>query len=414
MTEQFVIVGAGLAGAKAAETLRAEGFDGRIVLIGEEAVRPYERPPLSKAHLLGTADLDTAFVHDSDWYAAHDVQLRAGTAVEAIDRPNGAVVLADGDRVAYDRLLLATGSSPRRLDVPGADLGGVLYLRTMADSENLAKRLVDGARVVVIGGGWIGLEVAAAARTHGASVTVVEMTALPLQRVLGAEVARVFLALHEAHGVTFKCGIGVRELLGDGDVRSVVLTDGTEVPADVVIAGIGIWPNVELAAAAGLDVANGVVTDAALRTSDPSIFAAGDVALSQNPLLGHAIRVEHWANALNGGPAAARSMLGQAVSYDRVPYFFSDQYDLGLEYSGYVEPGGYDLVVFRGSTEIVDGKAPEFLAFWLSGGRVLAGMNANVWDVQDDIQRLVRGGYTGTAVDPAALADPSRPLAELG
>ncbi|HZD97877.1 MAG TPA: FAD-dependent oxidoreductase [Micromonosporaceae bacterium] len=414
MTEQFVIVGAGLAGAKAAETLREEGFDGRIVLVGEEEVRPYERPPLSKAHLLGTADLDTAFVHAPDWYAAHDVQLRAGVAVEAIDRPNREVALADGDRIAYDRLLLATGSSPRKLDVPGADLGGVLYLRTMADSESLAKRLVDGAHVVVIGGGWIGLEVAAAARAHGASVTVVEMTVLPLQRVLGAEVARVFMALHEAHGVTFKCGIGVRELRGEADVHSVVLTDGTELPADVVVAGIGIGPNVELAEAAGLDVANGVATDAAMRTTDPFIFAAGDVANSHNPILGHSIRVEHWANALNGGPAAARSMLGQTVSYDRVPYFFSDQYDFGLEYSGYVEPGGYDLVVFRGSTEIVDGKAPEFVAFWLSGGRVLAGMNANVWDAQDEIQRLVRAGYAGSAVDPAALADPDRPLAELG
>jgi 3-phenylpropionate/trans-cinnamate dioxygenase ferredoxin reductase component len=414
MTEQFVIVGAGLAGAKAAETLREEGFDGRIVLIGEEAVRPYERPPLSKAHLLGTADLDTAFVHAPDWYAAHDVQLRAGVAVEAIDRPNREVVLADGDRIAYDRLLLATGSSPRKLDVPGADLSGVLYLRTMADSESLAKRLVDGAHVVVIGGGWIGLEVAAAARAHGASVTVVEMTVLPLQRVLGAEVAQVFLALHEAHGVTFKCGVGVRELRGEADVHSVVLTDGTELPADVVVAGIGIWPNVELAEAAGLDVANGVATDAGLCTSDPRIFAAGDVANSHNPILGHSIRVEHWANALNGGPAAARSMLGQTVSYDRVPYFFSDQYDFGLEYSGYVEPGGYDLVVFRGSTEIVDGKAPEFVAFWLSGGRVLAGMNANVWDVQDEIQRLVRAGYAGAVVDPTALADPDWPLAELG
>ena len=231
------------------------------------------------------------------------------------------------------------------------------------------------------------------------------MTALPLQRVLGAEVARVFVALHEAHGVTFKCGTSVRELRGDGDIRSVVLTDGTDLPADLVVAGVGIWPNVELATAAGLDVANGIVTDAALRTSDPRIFAAGDVALSHNPLLDRSIRVEHWANALNGGPAAARSMIGQSVSYDRVPYFFSDQYDLGLEYSGYVEPGGYDQVVFRGSTDIVDGKAPEFVAFWIAGGRVLAGMNANVWDVQDDIQKLVRAGYAGHAVDLDRLAD---------
>jgi len=408
-TEQFVIVGAGLAGAKAAETLRAEGFAGRIVLIGEEADRPYERPPLSKGQLLGTADRDAAFVHDPDWYATNGVQLRLGSRVEAIDRTARTVSLAGGEVVGYDKLLLATGSTPRRLDLPGADLGGVLYLRTLPDADRLVKCLVEGARVVVLGAGWIGLEVAAAARAKGATVTVVETMPLPLQRVLGDEVARVFLALHQAHGVTFHAGASVRELRGEGDVSSVVLADGTELPADVVVVGVGILPNVELAKASGLATANGISVDASMRTSDPRVFAAGDVANAQHPLIGRPIRVEHWANARNGGPVAAKAMLEQDVVYDRLPYFFSDQYDLGMEYAGYVAPGGYDEVVFRG-----DPSTYEFLAFWVTAdGHVLAGMNANVWDVQDDIQKLVLAGHAGTPVDLAKLADPKVALADL-
>jgi NADPH-dependent 2,4-dienoyl-CoA reductase/sulfur reductase-like enzyme len=411
MTDQFVIVGGGLAGAKAAETLRGEGFTGPIALVGAETERPYERPPLSKGVLQGKDSRDKAFVHGEGWYADHDVTWIPGVPAVALNTDAHTVTLSDGRTLAYAKLLLATGSSPRILEVPGAEHAH--YLRTMADSERLRDLLVDGARVVIIGGGWIGLEVAAAARARGCEVTVIEVTVLPMQRVLGAEVARIFLALHSANGVEFRCSTSVRELRGTDTVSSVVLADGTELPADVVIAGVGIWPNVELAAEAGLDVHNGVVTDASLRTSDPDVYAAGDVAASLNPLLGKRIRVEHWANALNGGPAAARSMLGQDVVYDRVPYFYSDQYDLGLEYAGYAEPGGYDRVVFRGVTEVVDGKAPEFLAFWLSGGRVLAGMNVNVWDVQDDIQRLVRAGYSGTPVDVVALADPSAALSSL-
>ncbi len=402
MTDQFVIIGAGLAGAKAAETMRKEGFTGSIVLIGQEPDRPYERPPLSKAQLLGTGARDDAFVHELSWYADHDVDLRTDTRAESIDRDGGTVTLHDGGTVAYDRLLIATGSSPRLLDVPGSDLGGVLYLRTLPDADRLAATLVDGAHVVVIGAGWIGLEVAAAARTRGATVDVVETAGLPLQRVLGDEVARVYAALHEAHGVTFHFNASVQELRGDGSVSSVVLGDGTELPADVVVVGVGIRPNVELAEQAGLVVDNGIAVDAALRTSDPRVFAAGDVANAVNPLLGRSIRVEHWGNALKGGPAAAKSMLGQDISYDEVPYFYSDQYDLGMEYAGYVEPGGYDQVVFRG-----DPATYEFVAFWVKDGRVLAGMNANVWDVQDHIQALVRAG---APVDLGKLADPDVPL----
>ncbi|MCU1658889.1 MAG: FAD-dependent pyridine nucleotide-disulfide oxidoreductase, partial [Pseudonocardiales bacterium] len=243
----------------------------------------------------------------------------------------------------YDKLLLTTGSVVRRLQVPGAELDGVHYLRRIEQADALRGVLVEGARLIVVGGGWIGLEVTAAAREHGATVVLVEVGSLPLQRVLGDELAQVFADLHAEHGVDLRLGTGVREITGSGGrVASVTLDDGTTVPADAVVIGVGITPAVDMAQAAGLAVDNGVLVDAALRTSDPDIYAAGDVANAYNPLLGRRIRVEHWANALHGGPAAARSMLGQEVVFDRVPYFFSDQYDLGMEYSGYAEPGGYD------------------------------------------------------------------------
>ncbi len=408
MTDRFVIVGAGLAGAKAAETLRAENAECRIVLIGEEPDRPYERPPLSKEQLLGTKARDEAYVHPAQWYAENNIDLRTGIRVEAIDRNSSTVALAGGESIPYDRLLLTTGSSPRRLGVPGSNLDGVLYLRTIVESDRIASALVEGAHIVIIGAGWIGLEVAAAARTHGATVDIVATATLPLQRVLGDEVASVYAALHTSHGVTFHFGASVRELRGDGSVSAVVLDDGTELPADVVIVAVGIRPNVELAEQSGLDVDNGIRVSAMLRTSDPNVYAAGDVANWSHPMLGHAIRLEHWANALKGGPAAAKSMLGSNDAYDDVPYFFSDQYETGMEYAGYVEPGGYERVVFRG-----DPASYEFVAFWVTGGRVLAGMNVNVWDVQDDIQRLVRAGYAGHGVDLTRLADPAVPLADI-
>jgi 3-phenylpropionate/trans-cinnamate dioxygenase ferredoxin reductase subunit len=345
-------------------------------------------------------------VHDRAWYDKQNIELRTGVRVEALDPGAHAVTLDTGERLGYDKLLLTTGSVIRTLPVPGADLDGVHYLRRIEHSDALRGVLVEGARVVVVGGGWIGLEVAAAARTHGAAVTLVEIDTLPLRRVLGDEVAQVFADLHAAHGVDLRLGTGVREIVGDGGrVASVTLDDGSSVPADVVMVGIGITPAVELAQAAGLDVADGVLVDASLRTSDPDIYAAGDVANLQSPLLRRRVRVEHWSNALNGGPAAARSMLGQDVVYDRVPYFFTDQYDLGMEYSGHAEPGSYDQVVFRG-----DVAGREFIAFWLADGRVLAGMNVNVWDVTDDIERLVR---SGARIDPARLANPDVPLTEV-
>ncbi|HEX6968587.1 MAG TPA: FAD-dependent oxidoreductase [Micromonosporaceae bacterium] len=410
----FVIVGASLAGTKAAETLRAEGFTGRVVLIGEEPEPPYDRPPLSKGYLHGTQERGKAYLHDPDWYATQGIELLLGRRVTDLDAGAHTVTLDGIERLRYDKLLLATGSRPRRLTVPGAEAAGVHYLRTIDQADALLAGLRAGGRVVVVGAGWIGLEVAAAARAHGCPVTVVETDALPLRRVLGDEVATVFRDLHLANGVDFRFGVGVREIVErDGRLTGMVLTDGSELAADLVAVGVGIEPATELARAAGLGVENGVVTDAALRTSDPDVYACGDVAASFNPLLGEHIRVEHWANALNGGPAAARSMLGQHVEFARVPYFYTDQYDLGMEYSGWVGSEGYDRVVFRGDPAIAGGKAPRFIAFWLRDGRVLAGMNVNVWEVVGTIQQLVRAGRAGRSVDQAALADPTVPLGDL-
>jgi 3-phenylpropionate/trans-cinnamate dioxygenase ferredoxin reductase subunit len=404
----FVIAGAGLAGAKAAETLRAEGFTGRITLVGTEPELPYERPPLSKGLLLGTAQRADAYVHDRDWYAAQDVDLRTGTTVSAIDAEKRRVRLDDGDDLAYDKLLLATGASPRTLGVPGAGLGNVFSLRTLADSDRIAQTVLAGTRLVVVGSGWIGLEVAAAARGRGATVTVVTPAALPLQTVLGDRLAKVFTALHREHGVDFRFGARVHELRGGPDVAQVVLADDTTVNADVVLVAIGVTPNTGLADQARLPVRDGVLVDRHLRTADPDIYAAGDVATIDHPLLRTRIRVEHWDTALHSGPVAARAMLGQDAEWDRLPYFFTDQYDLGMEYAGWVPPGARPEVVVRG-----DEQGREFIAFWTVEGRVAAGMNVNVWDVTEQIQALVRAGLDGHRPDPARLADPGVALAEL-
>ena len=400
--DPFVVVGAGLAGAKAAETLREEGFDGPVVLLGAEPEPPYERPPLSKQYLLGSAERDTAFVHDAGWYAAHDVELRTGVRATRLDPAAHRLTLDTGEELGYARLLLATGASPRRLPVPGADLDGVRYLRTLADADRLRTDLAGGGRrVVVVGAGWIGLEVAAAARSHGNTVTVVEPQPTPLHAVLGAEMGRVFARLHRDHGVELLTDTVVREIRGSGGRATTVVTDGhAGLPADLVVVGVGVVPDSRLAAAAGLEVDNGVVVDEALRSSAPDVHAAGDVAAAFHPLYGRHVRVEHWANALHQGPAAARSMLGQEVVFDRVPYFFTDQYELGMEYSGLAGPG--DTVVCRGDP---DGGA--FIAFWTADGRVTAGMNVDVWDVTAPIQQLIR---SRRQVQPARLADPDTPL----
>jgi 3-phenylpropionate/trans-cinnamate dioxygenase ferredoxin reductase subunit len=399
----FIIAGAGLAGAKAAETLRTEGFDGRIVLIGTEQERPYERPPLSKDYLRGEAGREKVYVHDAGFYSEHGIELHAGRTAVSLDTAAHEVVLDDGESLRYDRLLITTGAEPRRLRLPGADLDGVLYLRSVEDSDILRERLGRAGRVVVVGAGWIGAEVAASARMGGLEVTVLDPASVPLERVLGPEVGGVYRDVHTEHGVEMLLGTGVESFRGDGAVESVLASDGRELECDFVVVGIGVEPRTGLAAQAGIAVDNGILVDEHLRTAAPDVFAAGDVANAAHPFYGERIRVEHWANALNQGPAAARSMLGHADAYDRLPYFFSDQYDVGMEYTGFART--WDRVVFRG-----DLASREFIAFWLSGGRVVAGMNMNVWDVTEPIQRIIRGREV---VDARRLADPDVPLEDL-
>jgi 3-phenylpropionate/trans-cinnamate dioxygenase ferredoxin reductase subunit len=401
--QTFVIAGASLAGAKAAETLREEGFDGRLVLVGAEDERPYERPPLSKDYLRGEAGREKVYVHDEAFYSDHDIELRLGRTAVSLDASAGELVLDDGDRLGYDRLLLTIGAEPRRLATPGGELDGVHYLRTVEDSDALRERLDRGGAVVVVGAGWIGAEVAASARQRGLEATIVEPASVPLERVLGTEVGAVYRDIHADHGVRLLMGTGVEAFEGDGAVERVRTSDGGTLDCDFVVVGIGVRPRTELAEQAGLAVGDGILVDERLQTSAPGIFAAGDVAAAQHPFYGERVRVEHWANALNQGPAAAHGMLGGTAAYDQLPYFFSDQYDVGMEYSGFARE--WDRVVFRG-----DPASREFIAFWLAGDRVLAGMNVNVWDVTDPIQRLIR---ERVAVDDRRLADPGVPLEEL-
>jgi 3-phenylpropionate/trans-cinnamate dioxygenase ferredoxin reductase component len=403
MPEQtFVIVGASLAGAKAAETLRAEGFDGRVLLIGEEAERPYERPPLSKEYLRGEAK-SRPYVHDEGFYAEQEIELRTTTSVQQLNPASSTLALGTGETLSFDRLLLCTGAEPRRLPCAGADLDEVLYLRTIEDSEAIRTRIDAGGRLVTIGAGWIGAEVAASARQRGCQVTLVEMADVPLERVLGREVGAIYRDIHTDHGVEFLGGAAVEAIEGDGKVAAVRLADGRRIEADFVVVGVGVEPRVRLAAAAGLELANGVACDEHLRTSAPNIYVAGDVASAYHPLFDVRIRVEHWANALNQGPAAARNMLGREEPYARIPYFFSDQYEVGMEYSGYTTE--WDEIAFRG-----DPAGREFIAFWLHRGCVVAGMNVNVWDVTGPIQALIR---ERRPVDRQLLCDPDKPLEEL-
>ncbi len=404
--EAFVIVGASLAGAKAAEALRTGGFVGRVVLLGEEVERPYERPPLSKDYLQGKSEKEDIYVHPDGWYAAHDIELRLDDRVAAIDRVAHQVIAQDGEPVGYDKLLMATGSSPRRLRVPGSELNGVLYLRDLQDCKTIKAAFSTAKRVAIIGAGWIGLETAAAARAADVDVTMLEMGKLPLLGVLGPEMAGIYAALHAEHGVELRTGVEVAEIIGvDGRATGVRLADGSLIDADVVVVGIGILPNTELAEMADLTIDDGICVDEYLCSSDPDVFAAGDVANAYYPSLGRHLRLEHWSAALNQGPVAAANMMGGATAYDHVPYFFSDQYDMGMEYRGYVEAGHYDQVVFRG-----DVSKGEYIAFWLRQDRALAGMNVNIWDQGDAITALVR---SGRRVDAALLADPLVSLEDL-
>jgi 3-phenylpropionate/trans-cinnamate dioxygenase ferredoxin reductase subunit len=361
--------------------------------------RPYERPPLSKGYLQGDADRESLFVHPDGWYAEHDVELCLGTAATSLDLDGHTVTTADQMRLKYDQLLLTTGSSPRQLAIPGSDLDRIRYLRSIEDSDRIRADFAAARRVVIVGGGWIGLETAAAARSPGLDVTVLQASELPLIRVLGPEAALLFADLHRQHGVDLRCGVQVAQFVGEGGtVTGVELGDGEVVPADLVLVGVGISPNVQLAVDAGLEVDNGISVDEHLRTSHPDVYAAGDVANTWHPDLGERLRVEHWANAGRQGAMAARAMLGQPVTDSHPPYFFSDQYDLAMEYTGYIGRDGYDRVVLRRHPEAV-----QVIVFWLLEGRVLAGMNVNIWEGADQIERLI---LSRNRVDPDDLANP--------
>ncbi len=398
--ETIVMVGAGLAAAKAAETLRSDGFDGRVVVVGAEPQPPYLRPPLSKEYLRAESAPTDAFVHPEDWYAEQRVELRTSARVEAIEPAANAVVLPGGERLTYDRLLLATGASPRRLLVPGSHLAGIHYLRTMADADAIRRAAARARRVAVVGGGWIGAEVGASLRAMGLDVTLILDGAALLDRVLGPEVASVYDQLHLEQGVRIVAGQRAVAFHGTDAVRWVETTDGGRVDADLVIVGIGAVPRTRLAEAAGLDVVDGIIVDERLETRVPGVFAAGDVAAAWHPSLGTRLRVQHWDNARRQGPTAARNMLGASEAYDRLPYFYSDQFDLSMEYVGHAP--SWDRVVIRGDTA-----SRRFLAFWLREGRVVAGMSANTPKVIGAMRTLIG---TEAVVDPARLADADVPL----
>lgn len=404
----FVVIGGGLGGAKAVEALRAKGYDGPLTLIGREEELPYERPPLSKSYLAGESDFADAIVHKQHWYEDNDVNLRLGVDVTGLDARKHELTLDDDETVGYTKLLLATGSTPRLLGVPGAVAENVLTLRTRADSDRIRELFGPKNHLVIVGGGWIALEVAAAARTAGTAVTLVERGEEPLASTFGVGIGKVFRDLHREHEVDVRTGLEVAEVLStEGRVTGVRLTDSSTVDATAVVLAVGAVPDLTLPLDAHLEVGDGVHVDASLRTSDPDIWAVGDIAAHDHPVLGLRVRVEHWAAALNQPAIAAASMLGESVVYTDLPYVFSDQYDLGLEYIGYAPPGSYDRVVVRG-----DLSTRKFVAFYLDDrSRIMAALAVNTWDVIDEIKPLITAKVV---VSTTGLQNPSITYAELG
>lgn len=407
--EDIVIVGGGLAGATAAKTLRAEGFSGRIVVLAAESHPPYLRPPLSKDYLLGKSGEDALPVVPDDWYGTNDVDLRLGARAAELDTAARTVVLDDGSRLDYTSLLLATGARPRSIPLPGAGLAGVSTFRTVEDSRRLRDALAGGGRnVVMVGSGWIGMELAAAASSYGNTVTLLGLEDVPLAAAVGPEVGGFFRSLHEAHGVRFRLPASAAEITGaSGQVTGVRTDSGEILPADLVVIAVGVVPETGLAEAAGIGVRNGILTDAALRTGTAGIFAAGDVANALHPFTRERHRSEHWSNALNGGKVAARAMLGLDAVLDTIPYFYTDQYEVSMEYSGFPSLASGPPVI-RGSLE-----DKSFMAFWQSEGRVVAGMNVN-WPRAAKPQKAIKALINArTPVSAELLTDPSAPLDQL-
>ena len=400
----IVVVGGGLAAGTVVTELREGGYDGPLAVYTDERHPPYERPPLSKDFLLDKGPLSAALVHPEEWYADHHVDLHTSTPVTAID-PAGHTMTAAGSDTTYTSLVLATGSRARRLAMADQSGAPVLYLRQWGDAERLREALTPGSRLAILGGGWIGLEVASAARAHDVEVVVLEAAAQPLLGVLGDEVAGLFADLHRAHGVDLRTGARVSAIRSAGGGVELDVDGGT-VAADRLVVGIGATADVTLAEAAGLTVDNGVRTDARLRTSADNVWAAGDIVNADHPVLGHPLRVEHWDTAIQHGKVVAANLLGGDSEHDALPYFFTDQYDLGMEYVGNPGPEGFDQVIVRGRTGGDDGG--QFTAWWLRAGKVVAGMHVNDWDAIDEVRRIV-----GTEVDATKLADDAVSLAEL-
>ncbi|KQP49184.1 NAD(P)/FAD-dependent oxidoreductase [Pseudorhodoferax sp. Leaf274] len=400
----IVIVGAGQAGGWAARTLRAEGFTGRVVLVGDEPHPPHERPPLSKAVLSGTAPPESTHLLKPEAFAALGLDWRPGAQVLRIDRAARQVVLADGAVVPYEKLILCTGGRARRLTLPGADRVPLHTLRTIGDAAALAPVLAPGRSIVVVGGGWIGLEVAATARQRGADAVVVETQGRLCERTVPAEISDHLLALHRAQGVRVLLGAGVNGFATGGDGRPVVqLADGSALACDAIVLGIGLVPNDELARAAGLACDGGVLVDAQCHSSDPDILAAGDVAVAANPWAGRRLRLESWQNAQEQGIAAARSALGRAVDYQPLPWFWSDQYGMNLQIYGM--PGAAHRVVRRG-----DPASGSFVLFYLAGDVVQAAIGPNAARDLRFARRLIE---QHKPVDAERLADPGTPLSRL-
>jgi 3-phenylpropionate/trans-cinnamate dioxygenase ferredoxin reductase subunit len=406
-TAPVVVVGGGLAAGTVVTELREGGYDGPLAVYADEAHPPYERPPLSKDFMLDKGPLADALVHPEDWYAEHGVDLHTSTPVTAID-PARHTFVAAGNEATYSSLVLATGSRARHLPLADDSGAEVHYLRQWDDAERLRAALTEGSRLGIIGGGWIGLEIASAARRHGVEVVILEMAPQPLHAVLGDEVATIFADLHRAHGVDLRTGVKIEGIRGTADAAEVVVDGGTG-SVDRLLVGIGAAPDVSLAEAAGLTVdrqSGGVRTDARLRASAEDVYAIGDVANADHPVLGRPLRVEHWDTAIQHGKVLARNLLGHPTEHDALPYFFTDQYDLGMEYVGNPGPDGFDRVVVRGTPGGDDGGT--FTAWWLRGPKVVAGMHANDWDAIDHVRRIV-----GREVDADRLADDGVDLADL-
>jgi 3-phenylpropionate/trans-cinnamate dioxygenase ferredoxin reductase component len=401
---EFVIIGGGVAAGKAAEGLRAAGGDGAAVVLTAEPELPYERPPLSKEFLRGEVGRETTSTHDEAWYRDHDVEVLLATRASTVDPATRTVTTEVGDQLRYGRgLVLATGAQPNRLGLPGEDLDGVFYLRTIDDSERLRAAISRAESMVVIGGGFIGAEVAASATQMDTRVTLLERGDTVWTRAVGPEMGRFFEAFLRDRGVHVRTRTRAERIEGRDQAEAVVLPDGSRLHAEVVVIGVGVHPDTELAERAGLRVDDGILVDERLRAAE-GVWAAGDVANADHPLFGR-IRIEHWAEALNQGLLAGRNLAGADDRYDRVPYFFSDQFDLSLSYLGHVRE--WDELVVRGSQDVAD---PRFVAWYLHHGTPRAALIVNEWDAEDPVREVIRAGQPA---DPARLHDLGVDLAGL-